>query len=197
KPAAALVDDGRVALRHPPAPGPPDRTLQREREPPRAGERGRPARRRRRRGQVGEQRVQVRVRPGGQRRPTPLVELGVVQPALGERVLHPLHHHVPLPVRSARTRATRHNRRMLIVWCLLVLWHPSAPVGRRHDDVLPSVATIAIYRNPVTWAMRSVEAFSPSFTNRPPGRPLTAPRLCRVVAAGRTETGISVRQDAL
>src|SRR5262249_29247014 len=41
--------------------------------------------------------------------------------------------------------------------------------GRRHDNVLPSVAAIAIYRNPVTWVMRSVEAFSQSFTNRPPG----------------------------
>src|SRR5262249_44448584 len=86
----------------------------------------------------------------------------------------------------------------LFVCCLLVLWHPSAPVGRRHDNVLPSVAAIAIYRNPVTWVMRSVEAFSQSF-HESPARPLTAPRPCAVdtapcavVAAGRTGTGVSL-----
>jgi len=89
---------------------------------------------------------------------------------------------------------------MLIVWCLLVLWHPSAPVGRRHGNVLLSVAAIAIYRNPVTRAMRNVEAFSQSFTNRPPTRRLfrahaaSMSRPCRVDVR-RTSAGF--RPDAV
>jgi hypothetical protein len=63
---------------------------------------------------------------------------------------------------------------MLIVCRLLVLWHPSAPVGCRHDNALPSVTVIAIYRNPITWVMRSGAAFS-----------------------GRAETRVSLRQNAL
>src|SRR3954452_11567245 len=52
-------------------------------------------------------------------------------------------------------------------------------------NVLPSVAAIAIYRNPVTRAMRNVEAFSQAFTNRPPN-PLVTPRSCGVTAAHKS-----------
>ena len=97
----ALVDHGREVLWDPPPAGPVQAALERDRVPAglapgRYRQRGRCVR-----GQVGHQPGQVRARPGGERRPHPLVELRVVEAALGERGLEPAGRGVALGIGRA------------------------------------------------------------------------------------------------